>query len=354
MNIQAPVQKAYYLSNDNSTFKSNVRVLDQKEIERYNDTPTALHISGNIYDASSKPNFKTLNKNELLNENIVLDRSKQIEINSTNGSSSSTYNVALRDPLDSDKIITVELTKKTIDKLKEKFNDQDENKDPSFFLRDDGILRLNGKAEEYVASWLNDITNKRNYSEADGNGDGKISNTESLELNAGFENVIEYNYLSNKITDANRGVTNSYASLKDTAGYEVVNDEVKKEAHINVLTSINFEDSIEKELNNTINMDEDLDGTITAKEGFEDQFGENYLDLIQTSMQRGHDAYLLDNPEENIKNKLQYRGRDKDEIDKIAAQREEEILPISDISEANISKKRILNVAFSNLLDLKA
>jgi hypothetical protein len=195
--------------------------------------------------------------------------------------------VAFRDPEDSENIITLKLEKDAFAKLQKSFSKND------FFQRDDAIIRLNADAEEYVASWYNDIAQTRGYVQADSNGNGKIDEDEVRELKVGYNKRYTYDYLENKIESIGTNVTQTYVRYGDTMEFR------NKEAGISggFLNgqSLNFEKSIEEELSRTLTMDKNSDGIVTLREGLEDKklAKKVTLDsyLIQKT-QQDHDAWL--------------------------------------------------------------
>lgn len=80
--------------------------------------------------------------------------------------------VMFEDGISSDKVQAL-LSKENIQRLQEKFDKSD------FYTRDDGILRLSGKAESYVSGWYGEIAYNMGAFNADLNKDGKFSPQEN-------------------------------------------------------------------------------------------------------------------------------------------------------------------------------
>ncbi|TLD82902.1 hypothetical protein LS70_006315 [Helicobacter sp. MIT 11-5569] len=96
--------------------------------------------------------------------------------------------------------INLMLTKENIARLKEKFDTN------NFYQREDGALRLSGKAEAYVGGWVSEFLENMGADKADIDGDGKFSNQERTLILNGYT----YHLSSEKqgILDKNIGVYN--------------------------------------------------------------------------------------------------------------------------------------------------
>jgi len=132
---------------------------------------TQMH--GTVFTAVSTTTIDRTNK-ELAQEQIPdidksakTQKSEQVSYETTSQLQSSTL-VAFKDPTD-DKYVILSLKDNTIDKLKSHFGKDD------FYKRDDGIIRLDNKAESYVSGWFGDIAYKREFLKADSDEDGKLS-----------------------------------------------------------------------------------------------------------------------------------------------------------------------------------
>ncbi len=71
-------------------------------------------------------------------------------------------------------------TKDNIARLQEKF---DAN---NFYQREDGTLRLSGKAESYIGGWLKELLENMGANKADINRNGKFSGTERTMILNGY------------------------------------------------------------------------------------------------------------------------------------------------------------------------
>ena len=239
------------------------KVLSTKEKQDLNENPTTVALEGDIYSAN-RVSFHAMNINDLKQEEIIVDPDKQTRITTSQDRTDSRVLVAFRNPEDTDAVLTLKLEPEALQKLQKGFSNED------FFQRDDGILRLNGEVEEYVASWYNDISDHRGYNKADINGNGKIDSDEEANLKVGYNKQYAYDYLDEKVVSIHSNVTQSYTRYGDTMEYK------NKEAGLGSMgflrgQSLNFEDSIEKELSHTIMMDKNSDGNISMQEGLEDK-----------------------------------------------------------------------------------
>ncbi|MDD3342895.1 MAG: hypothetical protein PHR87_04895 [Sulfurospirillaceae bacterium] len=253
-----------------------------RDLENLRTKETEVSIEGDIFTYSGV-SFKPMSQDELLKE--------KIDINALNLTSETTSAkpiddrviIAFRDPNEPKKIIAYKLDKNIVDDLKKSFSAD------NFFERKDGILRLNSKAEEYIAGWVSDIKENRGYEKADKNGNGIIDKGEQDDLNIGFDRQSDYDYLGEKIVAARTSVgKRNYLKYSDTADSHKAGDVLSNQA-------LKFRNTIEKELAHTIEMDQDKDGTITLKEGLVDftppkKSVENFL---VEKMKSFHDEWVI-------------------------------------------------------------
>lgn len=282
-----------------------------EELQQLKKEPTKVVVEGDVYRSSST-NFKKLTLNELQNEKFTVDTSKHTYTSHSDGSTDDmTQLVAIRDPMGSGEILTFDLSKKTINNLKEKFGDSN-----NFFERNDGVLRLNGAAENFVAGWMKNIKIDRNYDKADADRNGKIEGDEAQNLTIAFERQRDYDYIGKKLVQVNAVMGANYQSLGRSADAHPLfeTDKEKSEDKAqgytyqrNITTSqyTKFENTVEKELDHTLKMDANLDGTVTMAEGLSDEFGSNYRQQIIDDTQAFHDHLLKENSTLNDDSRLQ-------------------------------------------------
>lgn len=287
------------------------KVNTPEELAQLKKEPTKVTVEGDIY-RSSATNFKKLTLNELQNEKFAVDTSKHTYTSHSDGSADDmTQIVAIRDPLGSSEVLTFDLSKKTIDNLKEKFGDSN-----NFFERSDGVLRLNGKVENFVAGWMQNIRVDRNYDKADADKNGKIERGEAQALTIAFERQRDYDYIGEKLVQVNAVIGANYQSLGRSAdahnlfATDKEKNEDKENGYTyqrNITTSqyAKFENSVEKELDHTLKMDANLDGTVTLAEGLSDEFGPHYKQQIITDTQAFHDHMLTEDSTLNDESRLQ-------------------------------------------------
>ena len=277
------------------------KVYTHDELQQLKKEPTKVAVEGDVY-TSSASGFKKLTLDELKYEKFSIDTSKHEYTTHSDGSTDDmTQLVAIRDPMGSDEILTFDLSKKTIDNLKDKFGDSN-----NFFERSDGVLRLNGKAENFVAGWMQNIRVDRSYDKADADRNGKIEGDEAQDLTIAFERQRDYDYIGKKLVQVNAIMGANYQSLGRTPDAHHL-FETDNLYHRNITTSqyTKFENSVEKELDHTLQMDANLDGTVTLAEGLQDEFGSNYTQQIIDDTQEFHKKLLDDHPELNNESRLQ-------------------------------------------------
>ncbi|WP_295053829.1 hypothetical protein [Sulfuricurvum sp.] len=277
------------------------KVHTSDELQQLKKEPTKVTVEGDVY-RSSASGFEKLTLDELQSEKLSVDSSKHTYITHSDGSTDDmTQLVAIRDPMGSGEILIFDLSKKTIDNLKEKFGDSN-----NFFERNDGVLRLNGKAENFVAGWMQNIRVDRGYEKADADRNGKIEGDEAQALTIGFERQKDYDYIGKKLVQVNTVMGANYQSLgrAPDAHHLFETDNIY---HRNITTAqyAKFENTVEKELDHTLQMDANLDGTVTLAEGLSDEFGSNYKQQIIDDTQAFHDHMLAENSTLNDESRLQ-------------------------------------------------
>lgn len=170
---------------------------------------TQMH--GTVFTAVSTTITDRTNK-ELAQEQIPsigksakTQKSEQLSYETTAPLEDSTL-VAFKDPTN-DKYVMLSLKDSTIDALKSHFGKDD------FYKRDDGTIRLDNKAESYVAGWFGDIAYKRGFLKADSDGDGKLSDGEYNQTRNDFaghgmvgtgrvDEYVDKNYVKNSENDS--------------------------------------------------------------------------------------------------------------------------------------------------------
>ncbi len=186
--------------------------------------------------------------------------------------------VAFKDPLN-DKYVLLSLKTDTMDTLKSHFQKDD------FYERDDGILRLNNKAEAYVAGWFGDIAYKRKFLESDSNNDGILNKSEYSQTKNSFKHsgeVLGHGKFIDRISTWISGV------------YESSND-IRK----NIINQLDAKEnvSIDKQLNKSIKKDVNLDSKISFAEALSSHYKKNIRASI---INLADDMVGLDIPKDNL------------------------------------------------------
>ena len=148
----------------------------------------------------------------------------------------------------SGEFIKIGLSDENLEKLQRVFGKQD------FFTKSDGSQILSGKAESFVAGWFGDIAYKRGYASSDANGDGYLSQDELANTNSGFTAHGMY-YIGLKV-----------AALDSTETYMKYSSDFQDKHKTMSSAGKYASDSIEKELNKTIQNDKNSDGSLTYGE----------------------------------------------------------------------------------------
>ncbi|NCB82414.1 MAG: hypothetical protein EOM38_08420 [Bacilli bacterium] len=315
------------------------------ELEALKKEPTKVVTSGDVY-TSLAIHFKELSQEELLNEKIVVDTSKQTYVSHSNGTKNAPNRiVVIRDPQNSTNYMTLELSQTRINELKEKFHGAN-----NFFERDDGVLRLNGEVEGFVAGWVHNINIDRNYAKSDLDGNGLVEGDEAKTLKIGFERQSDYDYIGQKIVKINFNAGENYQELGRTSPSLFADKEAKSHVQTNRTATnthyLQFENSLDKELEHTLKMDEDLDGTISLEEGLRDDFGKDYRQNVIVDMEEFHKDLLEKNSKLNDSTKLQNYSIDT--LDSVSKEEEEALLESMYHTTLEISMLELSKGAYQN------
>ena len=166
----------------------------------------------------------------------------------------------------SGEFIKIGLSDENLEKLQRVFGKQD------FFTKSDGSQILSGKAESFVAGWFGDIAYKRGYASSDANGDGYLSQDELANTNSGFTAHGMY-YIGLKV-----------AALDSTETYMKYSSDFQDKHKTMSSAGKYASDSIEKELNKTIQNDKNSDGKIAYGEIMDKNEHEQDVTDIITAM----------------------------------------------------------------------
>lgn len=164
------------------------------------------------------------------------------------------------------KYAIVSLSDKTVDALKSYFGESD------FYKRDDGFIRLDNKAEAYVAGWFGDIAYKREFLSADSNSDGKLTTEEYRRTLNSFN--IEGSLVNATITEK---VTNTYTNVSGLTYREN-----------------NYAKSLDDELDMTLSINKDMNNSISLKEAYNADTTGNYEEVIYRHAKEELGKYLED------------------------------------------------------------
>jgi hypothetical protein len=159
---------------------------------------------GTLYQKVDRE-FKDMTEEALKKEQEMIKRDKSryqdITITDSNGKKEVFKAVTFRDSKDSDNLITVRLTDRNIENLKNKFEDSE------FTKMENGSIRMLGDAEEFLSTWFEDIKYNRGFDKK------------------GADFNVEYEYLDKKlggeVSKIDVKMSNQYMSLgkmKNLAG----------------------------------------------------------------------------------------------------------------------------------------
>ena len=210
-----------------------------------------IRLEGIIAKAVSVPsNFLSSQEQEKekvpsINKNNFSQDKFDISYKTTHPLEDSSF-VAFKDPMN-DKWVILSLKNDTISRLKEHFGEDD------FYQKENGIIRLDNKAEAYVAGWYADIAYKRGFLEADRNNDGILDKNEYSQTKNDFEG-----YGTLIINGAIEQITKSYVKVSENTS-DIVrynNDYYKRPQNL------------DEELDTTLRINKDFDKKITLREAY--------------------------------------------------------------------------------------
>lgn len=314
-----------------------------KELAELKKEPTKVATEGNIY-TSTAIHFKELSLEELKYEKISVDKSKFTYVSYSDGTKNEPNRlVVMHDPENNNKFVTIQLSKKSIDQLKQKFDGTN-----NFFERSDGTLRLNGDVEAFVAGWMQNIKMDRNYSKSDADGNGLIEGDEAKTLTIGYARQTNYDYIGKKLVKINLSVGEKYQDMEHVAAplFMDKNEKLQFQTKRSATNAnyIQFENSVEKELDHTIQMDIDLNGTVTLKEGLTDEFGKDYRKKVISDTEKFHTDLLYDHPNLNDDSQLQNydfgQAEAKKEKEATLQQMDQDALKISTFDLLNFTNQK--------------
>lgn len=128
--------------------------------------------------------------------------------------------------------ITLNLSNENLNRLKGQFGAD------NFYAREDGVIRLNGRAEAFVSGWFGEVAYQQDYVGADKDKSGRITGSEFRDIKT---TVVTFVYDETSATDV---AVNRYVK-------GMTNNTSKKDA-----------ETIEEQLNATLKMDKNFDGNI--------------------------------------------------------------------------------------------
>ena len=216
------------------------------------------NISGTAFTAVSTNTINHTEK-EMSEEKIFSSDNSTISYETKHKLSNSSL-VAFNDPTNG-KYAIVSLEKSTLSMLKSHFGESD------FYRRDDGITRLDNKAEAYVSGWFGDIAYKRNFLSADSNNDGLLSDGEYKSTKNSFSHHGDVSGNGDNI-NINTWMGSTYQGSANSSS-NVINQMKDK-------TTI----TIDKQLDITINNDDDFNSKISFEEALTSHYGKNTQDSI--------------------------------------------------------------------------
>ncbi len=190
------------------------------------------------------------NKHTLQAEQISIENNEDFVYKFADNQNADENKIVVFDDAKSGKKVAVKLNDKTIEKLKKYFGEED------VYAREDGMVRLNNKAEAFVSGWFGDIAYNREVLGADKDKDGKINEEEYRQTKSFFGGYvsIEVSKKSGKVVSMEDVITSSYKGGVTLASGDYVQSFKTEYTNIDTV------------LQDTINTDKNFDGTETLEE----------------------------------------------------------------------------------------
>ena len=190
------------------------------------------------------------NKHTLQAEQISIENNEDFVYKFADNQNADENKIVVFDDAKSGKKVAVKLNDKTIEKLKKYFGEED------VYAREDGMVRLNNKAEAFVSGWFGDIAYNREVLGADKDKDGKINEEEYRQTKSFFGGYvsIEVSKKSGKVVSMEDVITSSYKGGATLASGDYVQSFKTEYTNIDTV------------LQDTINTDKNFDGTETLEE----------------------------------------------------------------------------------------
>ena len=189
-------------------------------------------------------------KHTLQAEQITIENNEDFVYKFADNQNTDENKTVVFDDAKSGKKVAVKLNDKTIEKLKKYFGEED------VYAREDGMVRLNNKAEAFVSGWFGDIAYNREVLGADKDKDGKINEEEYRQTKSFFGGYvsIEVSKKSGKVVSMEDVITSSYKGGVKLASGDYVQSFKTEYTNIDTI------------LQDTINTDKNFDGTETLEE----------------------------------------------------------------------------------------
>lgn len=240
----------------------STKVINRTDKELSEEKIFASNNSLSNTNNSSSNRLKINQPNEIIPKNIQKEKTEEL-YNISYHTSSKLQNsslVAFTDQSNG-KYVVLSLKNDTISMLKSHFGNDD------LYKRDDGITRLDNKAEAYVAGWFADIAYKREFLSSDSNNDGLLSDGEYRNTKNSFSHHGDVFGAGDNI-EINTWIGDTYQKSSSSAKNFI--NQIQDKANI----------TIDKQLDITINNDDDFNSKISFDEALTTHYGKNTKDSI--------------------------------------------------------------------------
>lgn len=140
-----------------------------------------LFLKNHLIYRSSAPAVAERSLSELAEEKVEAPEKLRVYHSGT-GKTTEYLSVAFTDPRDPEETVTLRLTEAMVGKLAARF-------DPEDWVRreNDGVIRLQGKAESFLSGWYDEMAHRRGYLAADLDGNGSLDDREFSMTRSGME-----------------------------------------------------------------------------------------------------------------------------------------------------------------------
>ncbi len=238
---------------------------------------------GTAFTSYEVNGLKQQSKEEIKNEMVSFSK----ELQQTNELENVSYHTTtfdenlkqtvFRDPVNS-KYVVASLENETIEKLKEHFGSGD------IIQKEDGTIKLTGRAEAFVSGWFGDIAYKRGFLDADTDHNGQLNEDEYDKTSNNFG--IQEFALTESITGTEKLLVGGAKILEEDTYGSSQKAYLSEIGYYRNYRELDIATSLDDELNTTLQIDSDFDGKMSLEEAYSTKADKDAETTILRNLQR--------------------------------------------------------------------